>query len=289
MKDFPLPVRSIGPGSQPTEGDEASTIDMPRDVEVFNMPYIPDVADKAAARECRDVLARLASDLEGWNPAETLGGPTLDLAGVSPAAIELVNQMLGEGEVGVRIVDGRDVRIQESVFTGLWRVREFDTAGRLVRDGIEAAGLPTEALRVLRTRTTEEVGDVAIPEGAMNVAPIVTELRAQMKAWRPGRPAHVINLTLLPVSPVDLQVIDSVLGSGAVAMISRGFGNCHVSATRLRNVWRVQYYNAMKTLILNTVVITELPEEVIAAPEDIHDTRERFDELITWIEEAWEL
>ncbi|MEY2896241.1 MAG: hypothetical protein RL669_510 [Pseudomonadota bacterium] len=289
MKDFPLPVRGIGPGSQPTEGDEASTIDMPREVEVFAMPYVPDVADSAAARECRDVLARLARAMARWDPDETLGGPTLDLAGVSPAAIELVNQMMGEGEVGIRIADGRDVRIQESVFTGLWRLREFDAAGRLVRDTIEAAGVPTEALTVLRSHTTEEVGDVAIPEGAMNVAPIITELRAQMKSWRPGRPAHVINLTLLPVSPVDLQVIDSVLGSGAVAMISRGFGNCHVSATRLRNVWRVQYFNAMKTLILNTVVITQLPEEVIAAPEDIRDTRERFDELLTWVEEAWEL
>ncbi|MEF9944838.1 MAG: hydrogenase expression/formation C-terminal domain-containing protein, partial [Burkholderiaceae bacterium] len=50
-----------------------------------------------------------------------------------------------------------------------------------------------------------------------------------------------------------------------------------------------QYFNSMKTMILNTVVVTDMPEEAIAAPEDLHDTTQRLAELIDWIEQAWEV
>ena len=42
-------------------------------------------------------------------------------------------------------------------------------------------------------------------------------------------------------------------------MISRGFGNCHVSSTLTRGVWRVQYFNNMNTLILDTLEVVTCP------------------------------
>ena len=68
-------------------------------------------------------------------------------------------------------------------------------------------------------------------------------------------------------------------------MISRGFGNCHVTSTGTRHAWRVQYFNSMQTLILNTLEIVELPEAAIAAPEDLVDSRERLAELVQWMAE----
>ncbi|MEF9996817.1 MAG: hydrogenase expression/formation C-terminal domain-containing protein [Burkholderiaceae bacterium] len=289
MKPFPIPVTAFGPGSQPTEDDEITGLDMPREVDVFSMPLVPDVTDRVAATECRDVLMRLLTELTAWNPEGSDPGPVTSLMGVAPAALDLVNQMMGEGEVGIRIVAGRDVRIQESIFTGLWRVREFNPEGALIADHVEAACIPAAVLSTAREATLAEMPEQVLPPEAMNSPAILTELRAQMAEWQPGKPAHVINLTLLPMSPIDLKVIDVALGSGPLAMISRGFGNCHISATTLRHVWRVQYFNSMKTMILNTVVVTDMPEEAIAAPEDLHDTTQRLAELIDWIEQAWEV
>ena len=69
-------------------------------------------------------------------------------------------------------------------------------------------------------------------------------------------------------------------------MISRGFGNCRVTSTLTRNVWRVQYFNSMNTLILDTIEVIDVPEVAIAAPEDLSDSRERLAELITWMAES---
>ena len=81
-------------------------------------------------------------------------------------------------------------------------------------------------------------------------------------------------------------MLEQALPVGPVAMISRGFGNCHISSTGVRNVWRVQYFNNMKTLILNTLEVIDLPEEAIAAPEDLEDSRGRLAELIEWMDES---
>ena len=40
----------------------------------------------------------------------------------------------------------------------------------------------------------------------------------------------------------------------------------------------------MKTLILNTIEVVDVPEVALAAPEDLVDSRERLAELIAWIE-----
>jgi hydrogenase-1 operon protein HyaF len=69
-------------------------------------------------------------------------------------------------------------------------------------------------------------------------------------------------------------------------MISRGFGNCHVSSTLVRDVWRVQYFNSARTLILNTLEIVRMPEAALAAADDLADSRERLAELLQWMDES---
>jgi hydrogenase-1 operon protein HyaF len=68
--------------------------------------------------------------------------------------------------------------------------------------------------------------------------------------------------------------------------MSRGFGSCRVSSTGVRDVWRVQYFNSMQTMILNTLEVAEIPEVALAAPEDLADSRERLGELVEWMTEA---
>jgi hydrogenase-1 operon protein HyaF len=120
----------------------------------------------------------------------------------------------------------------------------------------------------------------------MNSPALIAEISAQMREREPGAPAHVINLTLFPLSPEDHQVLEKALPVGPVAMISRGFGNCRITSTLARDVWRVQYFNNMNTLILNTIEVVDVPEVALAAAEDLADSRDRIAELIDWMSES---
>ncbi len=286
MKEFPLPVRAIGPGSQPVDEEELQYLAMPSDMNTFRMPLVPEQADVSALSEARDVLAAFAALLEGWDPASGQPGPRLDLAALSPAGIDVTNEMLGEGEVAIRIAGNIDYSIQESVFTGVWRVCALDADGRLAADWLEAGALPSVVVPAAQAAVADAPRAMAIPPGAMNSPALLREIASQMAEIRPGAAAHVINLTLFPLTPDDQQVLEQALPGGQVAMISRGFGNCHITSTALRNVWRVQYFNSMKTLILNTIEIVDVPMVALAAPEDLLDSRERLAELVTWIGET---
>ncbi len=286
MKEFPLPVRAIGPGSQPVDEEELQYLAMPSDMNTFRMPLVPEQADVSALSEARDVLAAFAALLEGWDPASGQPGPRLDLAALSPAGIDVTNEMLGEGEVAIRIAGNIDYSIQESVFTGVWRVCALDADGRLAADWLEAGALPSVVVPAAQAAVADAPQAMAIPPGAMNSPALLREIASQMAEIRSGAAAHVINLTLFPLTPDDQQVLEQALPGGQVAMISRGFGNCHITSTALRNVWRVQYFNSMKTLILNTIEIVDVPMVALAAPEDLLDSRERLAELVTWIGET---
>jgi hydrogenase-1 operon protein HyaF len=44
----------------------------------------------------------------------------------------------------------------------------------------------------------------------------------------------------------------------------------------MAGVWRVQFFNSMDTLILDTLEVTDMPEVVLAAPEDLSDSAGAF-------------
>ncbi len=284
MNAFAIPVSVIGPGSQP-EDDELRYLDMPRDMPTFAMPSVPETAPPDAMREARDVLAAFHAMLERWDPAVTGDHPRLDLADVSADARTVLNEVLGEGEVAIQVGGAQPWRIQESVFTGLWRLYAVD-AGGVVADLLEAAGVPQIALSVARTASALRLPPVAIPPGAMNSPSLLHEIEGQLATRGAGDPPHVLNLTLFPMSADDHLVLERALPVGPVAMISRGFGNCRITSTGARDVWRVQYFNSMNTLILNTIEIVDVPEVAMAAAEDLLDSRARLGELIQWMGES---
>jgi len=285
MKTLSIPVRAIGPGSQPDE-EPLQYLDMPRDMNTFRMPLVPERADTDALSESRDVLEEFLDALYPWDPAMRVAGPRLDVGGVSPAARAITNQMLGEGEVAIQIGGSRTLRIQESVFCGIWRVCELDAHGQLCRDWIEAGSLPEIVLESALAAAAPGPTSVAPPEGAMNSPALIHEIRSQICDRKPESAARVINLTLFPMTADDHRVLEQALPVGPVAMISRGFGNCRITSTLARNVWRVQYFNTMNTLILNTLEIVEAPEVALAAPEDLVDSRLRLAELVEWMSES---
>lgn len=255
---------------------------MPREMSTFEMPRLPEPGPDNDVAGARDVLEAFLQHFADWLAgAGTL--PVLDLKGLDGASLRVLNETLGEGEVAAVVDADHEIRIQETVFSGVWREQHFEAGGALRHDYLLAAPVPPVVGRLARERAAPRLRDLELPPGAMNVPALLHELQEAMDRSGPATPAHVINLTLLPLSPEDTVHIDRVLDGGSVVVLSRGFGNCRISSTAARNVWRVQYFNNMQTLILNTIEVIEMPEVAVAAGEDLAETHERLADLVRWM------
>lgn len=276
-----IPIRSLMPEPE----DAVDYMPMPREMSTFEMPSLPEPGPDTDVSGARDVLQAFVSHLQIWLAQG--GEPVaLDLAGTPPATLRVLNETLGEGEVSA-IVDGAgEIRIQETVFSGVWREQHFRTDGTLAHDVLLAAPIPPLVGEVARQRGAKRLRELPLPPGAMNVPALITELQDAMQRCAPGVPPHVINLTLLPLSIEDAVHIDQLLEGGSAVILSRGFGNCRISSTAARDVWRVQYFNNMNTLILNTIEVVDMPEVALAAREDMVESAERLADLVKWMSES---
>ncbi|MBA4176297.1 MAG: hydrogenase expression/formation protein [Leptothrix sp. (in: Bacteria)] len=280
MPPVHIPIRSLMP--EPT--DAVEYLPMPREMSTFEMPRRPEPGDKTDADDvagARAVLAAFLGHMDGWLAK---GGalPALDLAGLPAGTLRVLNETLGEGEVSALVEAGHEVRVQETVFAGVWRQQHIQ-GPRLLHDLLLAAPLPPLLGLLAAERASPRLRALALPPGAMNVPALVNELQAAMDRSGAGVPARVVNLTLLPLSPEDTAHLDALLDGGTVVMLSRGFGNCRISSTAARHVWRVQYFNNMQTLILNTLEVVAMPEVALAAHEDLVETRGRLADLVQWM------
>jgi hydrogenase-1 operon protein HyaF len=284
MRAINIPIRSLMPEPE----DAVEFMPMPREMATFEMPRLPEPGPGNDVAGARDVLQAFLPHVDAWleNGGEP---PALDLVGLPPDSLRVLNEALGEGEVAA-IVDAshadHEIRVQETVFSGVWREQHFDASGTLLHDYLLAAPIPPVVGTLAREHAATTLRALELPVGAMNVPALVNELQDAMDRSGPATPAHVINLTLLPLSPEDTAHIDRVLDGGSVVILSRGFGNCRISSTAARNVWRVQYFNNMQTLILNTIEVVEMPEVAIAAHEDLVETRSRLADLLQWMGES---
>lgn len=192
---------------------------------------------------------------------------------------QLIADVLGEGEVAgvVALPDGSVAQIQESVLAGIWRVR-LET--EIAHDYIEVGAIPEIVKRAATDLTSTDLSIGPAPEGAMNVLPVLAEIRERALAWRPGARSQIINFTLLPMSPADMSFLQQSVGNGPIQLISRGYGTCRVLATGIQNVWSVQFFNAMDTIILDTLEVGGVPTVAVAADEDFEDSAERLQEII---------
>lgn len=284
QRPFPIPlVSAMGPGSQ-IEDEELDYLPMPQGMSTYQPPRLPepDALDGhgAAIAVLDQVLAVLQAAIRGEFVAP------VDLSGLGAADRQIVNQALGEGEVGAQVADGQGsalVQVQESVFAGVWRVIERLPDGGL-QDRIEVGAIP----EVLKTCARQDGASghrppARLPEGVMNAPTLLQELHDQRQQWRAGQSAHLVNLSLLPLSPADMACLEEQLGTGRVVILSRGYGNCRISSTCVPNTWRVVYYNSQDAMILNSIEVVDMPEVACAAPEDLVDSQQRLREVMAWV------
>ena len=278
-----IPVVSyFGPGSQPLESDDAlEYFNMPTAMETYHQPQVPEPEDAGDIESALTLLHQVLAALKG-HPSS--GNALFPLSGLGRDSFQLVNQVLGVGEVSATIdasgQGGCPIHIQESVMAGLWRVQQRDAEDNLIWDGLEVGAVPrcVTELAFADAQSKLDTDTSNLPAGVMNVPSLLSELAG--KIGQPQSTPHVMNLTLLPLSDVDLYCLGERLGVGPVTFLSRGYGNCRVGSTACQGVWWIKYFNSEDALILNTIEVTTVPEVVIAAPEDIEDSAHRLQEIL---------
>jgi hydrogenase-1 operon protein HyaF len=277
----PIGIPVVGVGTQPAEeGDETfSFIGAPGAMPTFHPPILPEPEEVENLVAAKALLAQMQQGLAQYQA----GTPALqyDLMPLDDANLDLVNQVLNEGEVSVLYSGVPSVQIQESVLTGVWRVQTFDAQQQLIADGIEVADIPS----IVREHGFADVQTLNtdlshLPIGVLNAPALITEIAEKSASWEKGDLPHVINLSLLPLSTEDLAFLGERLGVGTITILSRGYGNCRIGSTRIPNVWWVKYYNSEDALILNSIEIVDVPEVACAAVEDLADSAERLAEIL---------
>jgi hydrogenase-1 operon protein HyaF len=168
------------------------------------------------------------------------------------------------------------------VLAGVWRIYEVDASGKLAGDRIEVGEFPASVLEAAQEAAGSQLRPVdgAADPNLMNAPSIATELAEKLQAYRLGNAAHVINLSLLPLTGEDGDYLERRLGHGAVTVLSRGYGNCRISSTAVKNAWRVRYFNSREAVILDTIEVARIPAVACAAKEDLEDSAQRLDEIL---------
>ena len=287
MKDFPIPVVPFGAGSQAPTEEDFHYLPMPG-AEPLVTPIPPENAAPTDLAAAAAVVEQLLESMKRYRP----GGPQsprFSLKAMEPGALAALNDSLGQGEVSA-VVNGSHGtpawKVQETAFAGVWRVRLEDERGAVLEDILEAADMPAVMKDAATKANGARLEASLLPAGVMNAPAIVSEIRHHAQRVKPGEPAHVVNLSLLPLAPADHDGLSAVLGEGPVAILSRGFGNCRIQATRARGVWRVRYFNSMNTVILDTIEVVDFPESARAGAEDYYDSIERLHDLLRWLQES---
>lgn len=272
VSPFTLPPAGFGPGSQPDPDGELQYMTMPSGMRTYS-PHVPEADDKETMAEALAMLAEMAAACE----IVAQGAPPVqfDLSTLSPGARKVMADALGQGEVSMKIRGVPAVMVQESVFAGVWMLL---AAGM---DRVEVAQAPGLSLSRAHVARRPAIGVLARKvAGLANAPSILTEILDQSLNRLPGAVTHVVNLSLLPHTPEDLDWLAEALGEGSVTILSRGYGNCRITATAQPQVWKVQFYNSMDTLILDTFEVTEMPEVALAAHEDLRDSAVRIRDVI---------
>lgn len=267
---FTLPPAGFGPGSQST--DEAlEYIALPSGMRTYSL-HMPEIDNPASVAPALAVLADMAHACEAV--AKDGGRAQIDLSGLGPESRKLIAETMGHGEVSMKLRGVPAVAVQESVFAGVWVLQGAGV------DCVEIGPVPELSIARAHKPYRACAPDLPRAPGVVNAPALLAELADKSASFHAGQAVHVVNLTLLPHTPEDLDHMAAVMGEGAVTILSRGYGNCRITAAAMPHVWRVQFFNSTDTLILDTWEVTEMPEVAIAGPEDIADSGQRIREVL---------
>jgi hydrogenase-1 operon protein HyaF len=149
MKLTDIRIVALGPGSQPEEEDGAQfgLLPMPAGMAYYLSPALPERDELGDLAGARTILEALQAAFDRYRP----GDPprVVELTHLAAPERELIDQVLGEGEVSILARDAR-ARVQESTLAGVWRVQYLGGDGAdedvVVRDTVEVGEVPALVL-----------------------------------------------------------------------------------------------------------------------------------------------
>jgi len=237
----------------------------------------PDAAPTAAGGDIPALLAALADRLDACLADRPFKQLALDGPAFEGITSDTLQDVLGEGEIKLWVREpGFVTEVADPAMPGLWRLSRRSEAGDLVQESIDAGPFPRLVNEVMERQTAGELQAEAMPDGTLSAGPILQEIGHHMALDVP----HTIVLTNLPMSPLDMDVLNNVLGEGPVAGGSKGYSTTRVRSTHYRRVWRVNYLNSDGQVIYDAIEITHAPLSLAAPREDIEDGRDRLTDLI---------
>jgi hydrogenase-1 operon protein HyaF len=288
-KELEIPVTiinagtQVGAGSQPTDEDgaEMTFMDMPSGMTTFEAPIVPEPENTSGMEQAMALSEEILLAMNSYKIGDE--AVIFELDTLDEKNKVFMDQLLGDGEVSVQCGGDLNAQIQESVLAGLWRVHYLDDNQKIIRDTMEISHVPRLVSHMTFKGAADylDIDNLEIPESVYNAPPLLVELSDNMKEFDSKSEPYVINLSLLPHTEEDITFLSDSLGIGPNVILSRGYGNCRISSTKTKNIWWVQYFNSQDTLILNTIEISLVPSVGCAAQEDIDDSAERLNEILS--------
>ncbi len=295
MSSIPVPPISsnflLGPGSHDVpEKDKLEYMAMPTEMSTFDVDSkIYEWDPTTDLSQCKQFLENIYTQLGDYKVTDD--NLLFKVKGLNADNKAYLNALLSEGEVSAVITqEDRTVNIQESIFTGIWRVTVIDSNKNLLADYVEAGDIPKILVDKNQEKSNKVLFDSALlPENVINAPSILTELEDKKREYSTlskaqlaetlVNPIEAINLTLLPHTEEDLAAINNILGLGDTVILSRGYGNCRITSTGVSSIWWVKYFNSTDNEILSTIEVVGMPIVACAAQEDIESSVVRLKEF----------
>jgi hydrogenase-1 operon protein HyaF len=114
-----------------------------------------------------------------------------------------------------------------------------------------------------------------------NAPPLLREISELLRRLLETGETAAIDLSALPLTPVDLDWLHDKLGEGEIAVTLQASGESTLNETACPGVWWVTHRNEQGAVTSQFIEVTLVPELVKAHPQDVETGREHLELLIS--------
>ncbi len=233
-----------------------------------------------AARHTLAWMEQTRAQLEQVRDAKGNFNFITDLSAMSEEDRKFLFDTLEAGEIRIT-VDDTKVRIEETGVPTVWRMLVGN------QDLLAVTLLPQIVVDAALQGEADITEPEQKPQGLFAAPSIIAELRAGLHTADISKPDPdslpiSVELSRQPLSPQDKGYLTEVLGSGRVEVNMRGFARSTISQTRVRGLWRSRILSNANKELLDMIVVSAIPPEVMSSHEDIPEAIKRLQGKIDW-------
>jgi len=115
-----------------------------------------------------------------------------------------------------------------------------------------------------------------------NTLPLLHEIRHALQRLVDTGETTIIDLRAIPLSTVEEEHLETLLGQGEVNCQLDTLGKSHIRETAVSGVWLVSHYNTENELMAKAIEITTIPSIL---PSDTDAMREGLTTIATLLEQ----